>query len=205
MKEEITMKIFKEGDTNRAICPQCGIVEGKYLLRDIKVQRADEILTVKNLLVLVCNFCDATIASPAQSTPLIRSVLTQKHSLETRIPAHFKDILNLAIQKINPELDEAFYKTLLLFYIKILDKDLKAQNNAFLLLSGDMAIAPLSSRISLKINKAQHEIIDGIIARGIFPNKTQLVKAVILSVYNDILLNKNKENIEKLKQISLIC
>lgn len=68
------MIIRKEGDKSKGICYECGkVVEATYKIRDMKFKDTKGI--VKDILVLVCDVCNKTIATPAQSTPAIKATL----------------------------------------------------------------------------------------------------------------------------------
>lgn len=68
------MIMKKEGDKSKGICYECGKkVEATYKIRDVKFKDVEG--SVKDILVLVCDECDKTIATPAQSTPAIKATL----------------------------------------------------------------------------------------------------------------------------------
>ncbi len=65
------MRILREGQRRRAICPNCeGIVEIRYEYRTIHLEESD--LDVENVLVGVCEACDDVVSIPAQSTPKLK-------------------------------------------------------------------------------------------------------------------------------------
>jgi hypothetical protein len=103
------MKIFKVGDTQKAMCEECkSIQNATFLLRDVPF--SDGIGTVKNVLVGVCNTCDKVILTPQQSAPAIKRQLDKRRkSIETRVPAHMIDILNLASSELGATPDFSFY------------------------------------------------------------------------------------------------
>lgn len=63
-------KLFQEGDTSAALCPHCAkVVSTTFVRRDVAF--SDGQGSAKDLLVAVCDVCDAVVATPAQSTPAI--------------------------------------------------------------------------------------------------------------------------------------
>lgn len=67
------MLIRKENDKSKAICYSCEkVVKGTYKVRDVDFNFNDQSSTVKDILVLVCDNCNKTVATPAQSTPKIK-------------------------------------------------------------------------------------------------------------------------------------
>ena len=158
------MRIVKEGDQQKAFCPACGKITGTYVLRDFSVNNNENI--VKNVLALACNNCDATVASPAQTTPHIYAEIRAKHSVEVRVPAHFIDILYMAVNQINKDLDENFYKTIIMYYIDEIHSGHISYDSLKSLLEQEIAEAKSSKRVSLKINVKQHTAINDIIAKN---------------------------------------
>lgn len=195
------MRIVKEGDQKSALCPACGKITGTYLLRDFYLN--DNRNVVKNILALVCNNCNADIAYPAQSTPHIHAEIRVKHSVEVRVPAHFIDILYMAVNKIDKDLDENFYKTIIMYYVDEIHSGNISYESLKSLLSLDVADAKSSKRISLKINTKQNSSITEIIEKNQDSSQSELIKCIILKIYFDILVDKNKKIINKLKKVSL--
>lgn len=63
-------RLFREGDKSTAVCAQCGKVVSTTFVR-CDVPFSDGIGSAKDILVAVCDVCDAVVATPAQSTPAI--------------------------------------------------------------------------------------------------------------------------------------
>lgn len=70
------MKIFKEGDKSKALCPNCGMVETVFLKRDVLIQGSK--FTAKNLLSGVCMKCDEVVSIPQQSSLRIKKLLKKE-------------------------------------------------------------------------------------------------------------------------------
>ena len=71
------MKIFKAGDSQKAICEHCGSLENAtFKLRDVPFSDGSGL--VKNVLVGVCDKCDQVILLPHQSTPALKKQLGVK-------------------------------------------------------------------------------------------------------------------------------
>ena len=118
------MKIFKVGDSQKAICENCRSLENAtFTLRDVPF--SDSSGVVKNVLVGVCDKCDEVSILPHQSTPVVKKQLeAQRKPIESRLPAHMLDILNLASAEIGESVD--FVPHLMKFYIQNLAADEKA-------------------------------------------------------------------------------
>lgn len=196
------MRIIKEGDAQIAICNHCGKITGHYVLRNLISSETE--IVIKNILALVCDNCGATVATPAQSTPAIKYGLSIKHSIEVRVPAHFIDILNLAVQKIDPNLNENFYKTIILYYINLFHSKKKNVYELKSLLDLDIAKAKASKKLSLKINEKQNNVLQEVINQQSIFKQSELIKIIILAIYYDILCEKDKDVILNLQKFSFI-
>ena len=118
------MKIFKVGESQTAICESCRSLESAtFTLRDVPF--SDGSGTVKNVLVGVCDRCDEVCILPHQSTPMVKRQLeAQRKPIESRLPAHMLDILNMASSEIGGSTD--FVPHLMKYYIHRLAADEKA-------------------------------------------------------------------------------
>jgi len=64
---------WKAGDTASAHCPHCGdIVAARYALRALRMPRSR--LRVRDVLVEVCNGCEAVLNLPRQSMAQLREI-----------------------------------------------------------------------------------------------------------------------------------
>ena len=81
------MKIFKVGDTQKAVCETCKSIENAtFALRDVPF--SDGYGVVKNVLVGVCDKCDSVVLVPQQSAPAIKKQLdARRKPVESRVPA----------------------------------------------------------------------------------------------------------------------
>jgi len=195
------MRIVKEGDKRQVICHDCGRSEATYLLRDVDF--SDKCGTVKNILVAVCDKCHDIVSIPAQSTPKIKLEYDRiKTSVEVRVPAHFLDILNVAIRKINPELDYKFNRALILYYIHALNSGHYEQAGLSNFLNDDFAKAKSSKIISMKININQLSEVNEIMERQNLTKNTDVIKAVILRINKDIVQNDKPETLIELRNVA---
>ncbi len=109
------MKILRVGDTQKAACSDCkSFVPVTFKLRTVPF--SDGIGAVKNVLVGVCDRCDCVAVLPHQSTPVVKKQMdAQRKALESRVPAHMVDILNLASVELSGSTE--FVPGLIKFYI----------------------------------------------------------------------------------------
>lgn len=96
------MRIWKDGDETRAICPVCERRTDAVLERRTVVREAPD-AEVPAVLVAVCRECDATAFIPHQSTPKIRAAVERsKQTLNVRVPGHLTDVLLLLADRSVP-------------------------------------------------------------------------------------------------------
>jgi hypothetical protein len=172
-----------------------------YRLRDVDF--SDHRGTVRNILAAVCNQCDAVVSVPAQSTPRIKSEFEQaKSALEVRVPAHYLDILNVATQKIDDSLDENFHKTLILYYLHALTTGRYQQQELKMLLGSELANAKSSKRLSMKVSQRQLAELNSIMEQQSLTRSSDVVKAVILKIYQDLVQEKNLGILPELRNVA---
>jgi len=192
------MRIFKVGDSQQAICEHCHSLENAtFHLRDVPFSDGSGV--VKNVLVGVCDKCDQVCVLPHQSTPAVKKQLdSQRKPIESRLPAHLVDILNLATYELGGSTD--FVPSLMKYYIHALASDEKAAKKIVLLLQSELAQGKADKRLSLKGRRVFEEL-DVLRAISHIENTTDLIKGVILKINDDILVKKRPKPTRELKNI----
>lgn len=192
------MKIVKVGDTQKAACHQCGRFEDvTYKLRDVPFSDGKGV--VKNVLVGVCDCCDSVAVLPHQSTPAVRKQLeTQRRALESRVPAHMVDILNLASVEISGGTE--FVPGLMKFYIHSLSTNDISPRGISKYLGSELARGKSQKRISIKGRLVVKEF--GHLKKITKINSTtDLIKGIVLKINDDVLVNKKLKTLKALKNI----
>ncbi len=195
------MRIVKEGEKGRVLCHTCGPSAATYLLRDVDF--SDQSGTVKNILAAVCDKCGQVVGIPSQSTPKIKAEFNKiKAPIEVRLPAHYLDILSLATQKIDPGLNESFYKNLLLYYLHAIYSGHFPPSDLANLLNTDLAKAKSSKRLSMKLSERNvNELNEVMDSQGI-KTSADVFKALILRINDDIVQQHAPEYIDELKNVA---
>lgn len=195
------MKIVKEGDKGKAVCQACGLTQTTYSLRDVAFN--DNSGIVKNILAGVCDNCNSVVSIPRQCTPKIKATYNEtKRSAEYRVPAHFIDILSLATSKIDGEMGDVLSKPLLLYYVHKLNSGAIPGTKLKELLSSDLALAPSTKRLSFKITERTEKELDCVVKKTGLNNNTDVVKGIILKIYEDIVEPKIPKHIKELRRIA---
>lgn len=192
------MKIFKVGDTLTAPCNTCRSLEAvTFQLRDVPF--TDNSAIVKGVLVGVCDRCNSVAVLPHQSTPAVRkSIEVQRKSLESRVPAHLIDILNLVSYQFGGGTD--FTQPLIKFYIHELSKSKSTLTSLVKFLQTDLAQGKAEKRISLKGRLVAQEM-EQIKKITNIQSTSDIIKSIVLQINDDILVKKKPKRIQKVKDI----
>lgn len=196
------MKIVKEGEKRRVVCPDCGLTQATYRLRDVSFD--DGSGTVENVLAGVCDTCDQVVSLPAQSTSSVKDAYEQrKKPLEVRVPAHYIDILRLAALKVDPLVNSGFHSNLMLYYLHgISSGRLLVRKRLKELLDSESKGCPQSKRLSLKVNQRTMEEVKKLkIAEG-FENDGDVFKALVLNINEELLQAEHPAHLQELQTIA---
>ena len=192
------MKIIKVGDTQKAACNHCKRFENiTYRLRTVPFSDGKGV--VKNVLVGICDGCNSVVVLPHQSTPLVKKQLElRRNSLESRVPAHMVDILNLASVELSGGTD--FVQGLMKFYIHALSNNDISPVSISKYLASDLASGESQKRISIK-GRLVSEDLSRLKVLTKIDSTTDLLKGVVLKINDDVLVNKKQKTIRTLKTI----
>lgn len=192
------MKIFKVGDTQKAVCSNChSLRTATFKLRDVPFSDGSGV--VKNVLVGVCDSCDEVCLLPHQSTPMVHKQLeAQRKSLETRLPAHLLDVLNLAAAEVggSPE----FVSCLMKYYIHKLAASPDIARTLPEKLGNPLALGKADKRLSLKGRRVIEEL-EVVKQAAHIANTTDVIKCVILIINEEVLLKKAPVQLRELESI----
>lgn len=192
------MKIFKVGDKKQAICEICqSLTNATFILRDVPFSDGSGV--VKNVLAGVCDSCDEVLLIPHQSTPAIKKQINaQKKAIETRVPAHMVDMLNLASMELAGNTD--FSNALIKYYLHNLSKEETSVKGLIKYLESDLAKGVAQKRISLKGRQVSKEI-DSIKVKMNIESTTDVLKAVVLKINDDVFIHPKTQLINNLKGV----
>lgn len=193
------MKILKVGEKEKAACSNCNaFVTVTYKLRDVPFSDGSGI--VKNVLVGVCEQCDSVCVLPHQSTPVVKAELDkQRKAVETRVPAHMLDILNLASAEVG--CSTRFSQVMMKYYIHALANKKISATKLSKYIESDLAKGKADKRFSLKGYNVQEELSELKLVTHLKSN-SDLIKSVILKIKDDILEHKRPRSLSELKGIA---
>jgi len=198
------MKIFKEGEKSKAICPDCGMVETVFQTRDVPVQNSK--VVAKNILAGVCSKCDEVVSIPQQSALYVKEALkSEKKPLEVRIPKHLEDILANASLRLVGQYSPIVVNFLIRYYIHKLFSSQKERNQLQTIYNNSdlLSKASLSSRLSIRIESRIFDEFQELRSNTDFKNDSELIKAITLKINKDIVQNKDSKVVEDLKDVTL--
>lgn len=193
------MRIFRVGDTQKAICHSCkGIQDAIFGLRDVPLSDGGGL--VKNVLVGICPICDDVILLPHQSTPLVKQHLdTRRKAIETRVPAHMVDILNVVSVSLGVGTD--FAPTLLKFYLHQLSSDLSSTSQLAIYLQSELAKGKSQKRISIKGQQVADDLQNVKIGSSLI-STSDVLRAIVLKINDDVLQHPKPDIIALLKNVA---
>lgn len=182
------MKIYFSGDKSKAICPCCGLVDTTFKYRDVFLTETKK--TVEKILVGVCDKCNQTVSTPAQSTPAIKAVReAATESIEAQLPSPYLEVLDLACYKINPDAAHEMRKRLVLFYIhKYATQEfaLKKSIQAHIDFSKKISVDSPKKRFSMKVSKKSALEFNKLVS-ALNKTKTETLKSILAEIKVDIL------------------
>ncbi len=197
------MKFYKENDKSKAICNKCGLVSTTFKVRDVPFSTKNGY--ARGILAGVCDKCGEVVSVPQQSTPRIKeSLQISKKSIEVRLPRHLLDILIVAGDTLKARQPNIFSHFLVKYYIHNLNADKRKCRSLKKYLQTDLAKGKVGiDRLSLKMSPAMYDEFESLRLKTDL-NKTQLLKALILKINDDIFSKRYSKDIKLLENIALI-
>lgn len=195
------MKIFKVGEKSKGVCEKCkSLVPTTFSICSVALSSGRG--TVDDVLAATCDHCGHIVSIPQQSAPRIKDTLNFKtYSIEARMPRHMLDILLLAGDTFNMGNPELLKDSLIRYYISLASSDKEVIKSIKRFSKTDFAKGS-GYRLSLKVNKTVYERFEHLQSKTSL-NKTQLLKAIIMQINEDILQNPIKKRMNELQKILL--
>jgi hypothetical protein len=193
------MNILKVGDRERAACSNCqAFVSVIYQLRDVPFDDGSGLAS--QVLVGVCEQCYQVCVLPQQSTPAIkRALVKQRKPLESRIPAHMVDILNLASAEVGCGTE--FVPFLIKYYVHALASRQISPEGLPQYLTSDLAKGKAEKRISLKGQHIVEEVRE-LKALTNIDSTSELIRGVILKINDDLVQHRRAKPLNDLRGIA---
>jgi len=193
------MKIYTEGEKSKGLCQICKkLVPTTFKVSSVPLSSGKG--KVGDILAAKCDNCDHVVSIPQQSSPRIKEVLsTKKHSIEVRLPIHLLDILNVATDQFEMGSSDQLKDSLVRYYISLADTNKEVSKSIKKFSESDFAKGS-GYRLSLKVNEAAYGRFLHLMEHTKL-NKTQLLKGLILQIYEDLLQKPQKKIITDLEKV----
>ncbi|MEM1489217.1 hypothetical protein SH041_14105 [Stenotrophomonas geniculata] len=198
------MKLFMPGEKKAALCHRDGKVMTTFVYRDVPFRDGHGL--AQNVLVGACDICGDAILIPAQSTPAIAAARKKvEHSLEVNIPATFVDALDAAIVRVSEHPSPDFRKQLLVYYVNRYASGAESSLELKELISAHSDLFQVGSvpkrRLSMKFNDTIDSRIEKL-REDTQLSKTDLVKSIVIKIFDDIVQPENPKHYKALSQIA---
>lgn len=204
------MQLYEAGDKSKAICEHCkSLVPTTFMYRDVPFGDGSGI--VKDILVAVCDICDAVVAIPAQSTPAIRRARENAEvTLEVSVSARDLAVLDLVAWRIDEAATSRFRKSLIAHFLKRLEDDPEAPQRLAATIrkrassrKGPNRVNIPRKRFSCKISPATDARVDQLMrASGL--KKSDLVKAVIGEIEDTLVHQEAPADLALLRDVAAV-
>lgn len=204
------MQLYEAGDKSKAICEHCkSLVPTTFMYRDVPFDDGSGI--VKDILVAVCDICDAVVAIPAQSTPAIRRARENAEvTLEVSVSARDLAVLDLVAWRIDEAATSRFRKSLIAHFLKRLEDDPEAPQRLAATIrkrassrKGPNRVNIPRKRFSCKISPATDARVDQLMrASGL--KKSDLVKAVIGEIEDKLVRQEAPADLALLRDVAAV-
>ncbi|MFL5382329.1 MAG: hypothetical protein ACJ8GN_07470 [Longimicrobiaceae bacterium] len=198
------MKIWKQGDESRAICPTCERrTDVVFARRTVEIEEPVP-HSVDDVLVAVCRECDGIALVPHQSTPRLKEGFAKAagETVNARIPGHLKDVLFLVSEVLAADVlgegrpqPAPVLRTLLYEF---------SRNPAFAERVRKHAADPLvqglaDQDISIKVPARVLSAVDSTAKRMGMTSRAEVVKGVIATAREAILDRRDRALEERLR------
>ena len=182
------MKIWKVGEKSKGLCEHCDrLVSTTYEPRTVDLEQSG--LSVRDVLVAVCEVCDAQVSIPYQSTPRLAEEREKASSrLEVRIPHHLEDALFLMSATLKTTKEQVF-PLLLMFYANRAEAHTTWIQS---LESDELLTGRKDCRLSLRLGESRERALTTAISTWGLRSRSSIVSRVILAGVHDVLNGESK-------------
>lgn len=189
-------RILNEGDRSKAICHQCDrMVETEFRYRDVFLEKTK--VTVANVLVGVCRTCDQTVSIPHQSTPRLAEARAKKaKENQARLSRPLEDRLNLIAMHYGAN-TPAFRGAILRYGLIRCQHDSTFFKHVLKAVDSPEVKGPLCARIKFFIDEETRASVDARIAKVGEVDFSEIVRAMVLVMYNDLSGPTSEETLQR--------
>lgn len=200
------MKVYHEGDTGQALCPDDGAVTVTYGYRDVPFNDGSGM--ARNIMAGACDRCGRVVAIPAQSEPAISQARKRaEHSLEVNLPAAYIDVLDAAVMRVAAHPTTDFRKPLVIFYLDRYARDEECLDELASLHqcyeSKPAFTRNPRKRLSVKLSGfANDRLLE--VSRRTSLNKTDLIKSLVAKIDQEVVQPDRPRHYEELASLGRV-
>lgn len=180
------MKIWKDGDKSRVLCPSCQRKTNVVFKRRSVTQSAPAV-TAEDVQVAVCEECDQVAMIPHQSMPKLRAAIQKpKETLNARIPAHLEDVLYLLIDRVADGRKNGT-SPVLKYLLHEFGSNPKYARRVKHHLEDDIAQGHVAADVSVRVPSYILLAVDEMAKLVGIANRSEVVRGILASAKEDIL------------------
>lgn len=180
------MKIWKDGEASRTICPTCER-RTDVVFRRRMVELKDPDISIPDVLVAVCRECDGIAMIPYQSTPRLRAGFKRATvTLNARVPGHLEDVL-LLLSGREGSRSQASTSAVVRFLLSEFANDPSVAERVKERLRHELLAAPGDHELSVRIPAELAIQVDEAAESAGIESRTAVVKGLLALAKEDIL------------------
>lgn len=197
------MKLYKVGEKSKALCEQCEKIRSTTF-RERTIPLSSGKGSVEDVLVAVCDGCDNIVGIPQQSAPRIQEAIrTSRQPVEARVPRHLMDALNLICHDLGASGQDQS-AALFRFFLQRASRSKASPTRLRRIMNTEEATGTSSARFSIKLNEHLFEILVRL-EEQTHLKRTDVVKAIMVTMKQDVLDKKDKNLRKDLKEMLLMA
>ena len=179
------MKIWKEGETSRTICPTCRRrTDVTFRRRTVELEDPD--VSIPDVLAAVCCECDEIAMIPAQSSPRLRAGFKRAMvTVNARVPRHLEDVLLLLAEQGSRS--QPSTSAVVRFLLSEFASESALALRVKAALGDDLLDAPGDHELSVRVPAELVVRVDEATARVGIESRTAVIKGLLAVAKEDVL------------------
>ena len=195
--------LVRQGDESSAICHKCRKVRPtRYEYRTVHLEKSK--IDVPDVLVGVCQTCDATVMLPHQSTPRIREARqTFPSRVDARIPKELRDVIGMLASEFGGS-PEPFAGGMLRYYLALMAHDSTLAKRVGKLANSFVAEGTPGGRIAFRLDRSlMDNALATVNAKSDIVDQSGLIRGIIAAAKEDTFDRPVVKRAEALRAIAL--
>lgn len=186
------MKIWKDGERSRAICPRCERRTGIQFGRRT-VELSAPAVKAEDVLVGVCLECDGIAVIPRQSTPRLKEAVERPMQvLNVRVPGHLIDIIELLADRWDLSSRSRTPSVMRLLLSEFANDPAYARRVRDLV-GHELAGGPADHDLSVRVPAHTLLGVDQMMELTGVQNRSEVVRGVLVAAKDEVLDERNPE------------